>query len=64
MFGGLGGLFGGTSALIRLDEGPQMMSSIIGCEPERVAIGMPVAVVFEDWTPEISIPKFRPAGDP
>lgn len=48
-------------ALVTLDEGPTMMTNIVGCPPEKVEIGMPVAVTFEDWTPEISIPKFRPA---
>jgi uncharacterized OB-fold protein len=38
-----------------------MMTNIVGCAPEQVAIGMPVVVKFEDWTEEISIPKFRPA---
>lgn len=49
-------------ALIRLDEGPTMMSNVIDCEPEGVRIGMPVEVVFEDWTDEITMPKFRPHG--
>ncbi len=48
-------------ALVTLDEGPTMMTNIIGCEPEKVAIGMRVAVTFEDWNEEISIAKFRPA---
>ncbi|MBU8906237.1 Zn-ribbon domain-containing OB-fold protein [Desertibacillus haloalkaliphilus] len=46
-------------ALIKLDEGPTMMSNVIECEPEKVKIGMKVEVVFDDWTEEISIPKFR-----
>lgn len=49
-------------ALITLDEGPQMMSNVVGCAPESVRMGMPVEVVFEDWPEEISIAKFRPAG--
>lgn len=48
-------------ALIRLDEGPRMMSNVVQCEPEQLAIGLDVEVVFEDWSDEISIPKFRPA---
>jgi uncharacterized protein len=48
-------------ALVKLDEGPTMMTNIVGCAPEKVAIDMPVEVTFEDWTPEISIAKFRPA---
>jgi uncharacterized OB-fold protein len=46
-------------ALVTLEEGPQMMTNIIGCAPEDVTIGMPVEVIFEDWTDTISIPKFR-----
>jgi len=48
-------------ALVTLDEGPTMMTNIIGCTPGQLAIGMRVAVTFEDWNEEISIPKFRPA---
>jgi uncharacterized OB-fold protein len=48
-------------ALVTLDEGPTMMTNIVGWSPQSLAIGMPVAVTFEDWTEEISIPKFRPA---
>ncbi|MGO9264759.1 MAG: Zn-ribbon domain-containing OB-fold protein [Candidatus Binataceae bacterium] len=48
-------------ALVTLAEGPTMMTNIVGCAPEKVAIGMPVEVTFEDWTEEISIPKFKPA---
>jgi hypothetical protein len=47
-------------ALVTLDEGPQMMTNIVGCSPETVHIGMPVHVTFEDWTEEISVPKFKP----
>ena len=47
-------------ALVTLDEGPQMMTNIVGCEPEKVNIGMPVQVTFDDWTEEISVPKFKP----
>ena len=47
-------------ALITLDEGPQLMSNVVGCAPENVHIGMPVEVTFEDWTEEISVPKFKP----
>ncbi len=36
------------------------MTNLVGCAPEQLAIGMPVVVTFEDWTPEISIAKFRP----
>jgi len=47
-------------AMITLDEGPQMMTNIVGCPPEQVKIGMSVQVTFDDWTEEISVPKFKP----
>ncbi len=47
-------------ALIRLDEGPTMMSNVVQCTPESLEIGSPVQVVFEDWSEEISVPQFRP----
>lgn len=48
-------------ALIELDEGPQMMSNVVECDIDAVAIGMDVAVCFDDWDVDITIPKFKPA---
>jgi len=48
-------------AVIELDEGVRMMSNIVGCDPKTVRIDMPVKVVFEAATPEITMPKFEPA---
>lgn len=50
-------------ALIDLAEGPRMMSNIVDIDPEAVAIGMPVEVVFDDITEYVSLPKFRPAKE-
>lgn len=47
-------------ALIDLPEGVRMMSNVIGCDPARVRIGMPVTVDFEEVSDEISLPVFRP----
>ena len=47
-------------ALIKLTEGPTLMSNVVECDVESVKIEMPVEVLFEDWSEEISIPKFRP----
>ena len=46
-------------ALIRLDEGPVLMSNVVQCEPDEVQTGLPVEVVFEPRTNEISIPTFH-----
>jgi len=48
-------------AYVNLEEGVRMMTNVVGCKPEDVRIDMPVEVVFEDATPEVSVPKFRPA---
>ena len=48
-------------AIVELEEGVRLMTNVVGCAPETVRIGMPVAVVFDDVTPEVTLPKFRPA---
>ena len=50
-------------ALVRLEEGPTMMSNIVGCEqtPEALVLDMPLIVTFED-NGDIAIPLFRPAA--
>ena len=47
-------------ALIRLEEGPTMMSVLTECDLASVETGMAVEVVFEQWSDDIAIPKFRP----
>jgi len=47
-------------AIVELDEGVRMMTNVVGCAPDAVRVGMPVQVVFEDVTAEITLPKFRP----
>lgn len=47
-------------ALIELEEGVRMMSNIVECRNEDLRIDMPVEVVFDDVTPEITLLKFKP----
>jgi enoyl-CoA hydratase/carnithine racemase/uncharacterized OB-fold protein len=49
-------------AMVDLDEGIRMTTRIINCNPDDVAIGMKVEVVFEDVSPECALPVFQP-GD-
>ena len=49
-------------AYVELDEGLKLLTNIVDCRPEEVRIGMPVAVVFDDVTPEVTLAKFRPAS--
>ena len=53
-------------AVVELEEGPRLMTNLVSIEadPARVQIGMPVEVVFEDVSPEVTLPRFRPAGRP
>ena len=48
-------------ALVKLEEGVQMVSRIVGCEPGVVTIDMPVQVVFGQLDDQIALPQFRPA---
>jgi uncharacterized OB-fold protein len=47
-------------ALIRLEEGPVMMSHVTGCDVEKVHTGMRVGVVFEAWSEQVTLPLFTP----
>jgi uncharacterized OB-fold protein len=51
-------------AIVKLDEGPHMMTNIVNTEikPENLPAGMPVQVTFEDVNDKITLPKFQPAG--
>ena len=46
-------------ALIELDEGPRLLSNIMGVTHDQVKCEMRVEVVFDDYDEEISIPKFK-----
>jgi enoyl-CoA hydratase/carnithine racemase/uncharacterized OB-fold protein len=48
-------------AMVDLDEGIRMTTRIVNCKPENVAIGMSVEVVFQEVSPECSLPMFQPA---
>ena len=48
-----------TVALVELEEGPRLVSNIVDCSPSEVVCDMPVEVVFDDATPEVTLPKFR-----
>jgi hypothetical protein len=49
-------------ALIELEEGPTMMSNVIGCEVGQLRTGLAVEVLFEPWSADIAVPKFRPVA--
>ena len=50
-----------VGAIIELEEGWHMLSNLVDCELERIAVGMPVEVCFLPRG-EVVLPMFRPRG--
>ena len=52
-------------AVVELEEGPRMMTNIVGCEqtPEALELDMSVEVVFERCNDDIALPLFTPTGE-
>lgn len=48
-------------AIVALEEGVNLISNV-SAPNEALRSGMPVEVWFEDLSPEVSIPQFRPAA--
>jgi hypothetical protein len=46
--------------VVELEEGARLISNLVDCPLDAITIGMPVEVVFDDVTPEVTLPKFRP----
>jgi len=49
-------------ALVGLEEGPLLMTNIVGAAPEDLKIGQGVEAVFEKVDEEVTLPKFRIRG--
>jgi uncharacterized protein len=51
-------------AVVELEEGPRMMTNIVGCPqtPEALTLDMPLKVTFAAQNDDISLPFFEPAG--
>lgn len=48
-------------ALVDLDEGIRMMTNVIDCDPESVAVGQRVELCWEPLSDGRHLPQFRPA---
>ena len=42
--------------------GLRMISNLVGVEPHQIEIGLEVEVVWEDMSPDLAIPRFRPTA--
>ncbi|MBX7234425.1 MAG: OB-fold domain-containing protein [Caldilineales bacterium] len=51
-------------AIVRLEEGVQMMTNIVECELDALHSEMPVTVTFEQLTETVTLPKFKPLTAP
>ena len=47
--------------VVRLDEGPLVVSNFAGATPPGLRTGLPLRAVFDDVTAEISLVRFVPA---
>lgn len=52
-------------AVVELEEGPRMMTSIVDCPPtpEALVLDMPLTVTFEEAGQGVTLPMFRPARE-
>src|SRR6267143_1957319 len=48
---------------VELDEGPRLTANVVGLPNERLAIGLPVTIDFDDVTAELTMPRFRPRNE-
>lgn len=52
-------------AIVELEEGPRLVTNVVGCAPEDLAVGLPVEARFEpiDDTDQV-LPVFTPRSSP
>jgi uncharacterized OB-fold protein len=50
-----------AAAIVELAEGPRMVSEVVDCPLDEVAIGMALRVTFRDLADGLKLPVFRPA---
>jgi uncharacterized protein len=51
-----------VAAVVDLDEGPRMMTNVVDCDADTLAIGMALEVTYRPIADDVTIPVFRPAG--
>lgn len=45
---------------VELEEGPRLLSNLVGARNDEIFVGMPVEVCFEDVADKVTLPMFRP----
>lgn len=46
--------------VVKLEEGTKLVSNLVGVKPHEIKCGMPVEVIFEKVSDQVTLPKFRP----
>jgi uncharacterized protein len=49
-------------AEVELDEGPRLLTNLVNVANDKIHAGMPVEIVFDDVTDEITLAKFKPSA--
>jgi uncharacterized OB-fold protein len=50
-------------AVVELDEGPRLTTTLVDVEPEQVTVGMAVEPVFDHGGDGVTLLRYRPAAD-
>jgi uncharacterized OB-fold protein len=54
---------GDILAIVELDEGVRMATTLVGIDPDAVQVGVPVEPVFDNETfDDVTLLRFRPVG--
>lgn len=48
-----------AAVVVEMEEGVRIVTTLVDCPPEDIRMNMPVEVVFEDVTEEVTLPRFR-----
>ena len=48
-------------AYVKLEEGPLMLTNVVNCDPDQLAIDQPLSVVFKSSDNGTMVPMFAPA---
>jgi uncharacterized OB-fold protein len=51
-----------AAVIMRMDEGYDILSNMIECEPDAIHVGMRARVTFHKLTDDITLPYFVPIG--
>jgi uncharacterized OB-fold protein len=49
-------------AVIELDEGPRMISNVVGIASDKLVCDMKVEIAYEAISPTVTLPKFKPVA--